>query len=68
MDLLELPDKDTAASPYLAGNLKNAPDKQAAKDFFKSLESEKAGSIYKKCRSLPINQKGMTNEEKRYLV
>jgi len=55
MDLLEIPDKDVAASPYLADNLKNAPDKQAAKDFFKSLESERAGSIYKKCRSLPIN-------------
>jgi ABC-type molybdate transport system substrate-binding protein len=55
VDLLQIPDKDTAASPYLAVNLKNAPDKQAARDFFKSLESERADSIHKKCRSLPIN-------------
>jgi hypothetical protein len=31
-------------------------------------KAKEGGSIYEKCRSLPINEKGMTNEEKRYLV
>lgn len=47
-ELVEIPVTENIAATYVAGQLKNAPHQQAAKDFMDFLVSEKAKAIYRK--------------------
>ncbi|RYE05289.1 MAG: ABC transporter substrate-binding protein [Rickettsiaceae bacterium] len=47
-ELVEIPVTENIAATYVAGQLKNAPHQQAAKDFMGFLVSEKAKAIYRK--------------------
>jgi ABC-type molybdate transport system substrate-binding protein len=46
--LVNIPDDENIKATYIAGELKNAPHKQAAKDFINFLTSKTAKDIYKK--------------------
>ncbi|MEO8820827.1 MAG: substrate-binding domain-containing protein [Ginsengibacter sp.] len=48
VDLVNIPDDENITATYMAGELKNAPHKQAAKDFMNFLTSKTAKDIYKK--------------------
>ena len=48
IDMVPIPDKENIRATYMAGQLKNAPHKKAAKDFMNFLTSETAKNIYKK--------------------
>jgi len=48
VDMVEIPEKENVSSTYVAGQLKNAPHPQAAKDFLAFLASPTAKAIYKK--------------------
>lgn len=48
IDMVTIPDNENINATYMAGQLKNAPHKQAAKDFMNFLASETAKNIYKK--------------------
>lgn len=47
-ELIEIPSTENIAATYVAGQMKNAPHLQAAKDFMDFLVSEKAKAIYRK--------------------
>ncbi len=47
-ELIEIPTTENIAATYVAGQMKNAPHIQAAKDFMDFLVSEKAKAIYRK--------------------
>jgi len=47
-ELIEIPATENIAATYVAGQMKNAPHLQAAKDFMDFLVSEKAKAIYRK--------------------
>jgi len=46
--MIEIPEKENIHAQYIAGQLKNAPHPQAAKDFMDFLVSPQANAIYKK--------------------
>lgn len=48
VDMVEIPASENVNATYMAGILKDAPHKQAAKDFMQFLVSDTAKSIYKK--------------------
>jgi ABC-type molybdate transport system substrate-binding protein len=48
IDLVEIPDKENIEVTYVAGQMKNAPHAQAAKDFMDFMISAKAREIYLK--------------------
>ena len=48
VDMVTIPDTENIKATYIAGQMKNAPHKQAAKDFMAFLVSATAKSIYKK--------------------
>lgn len=48
VDLVNIPDSENIKATYIAGELKNAPHPQAAKDFMNFLTSKTAKDIYKK--------------------
>jgi ABC-type molybdate transport system substrate-binding protein len=48
VDMVEIPANENITATYVAGQLKNAPHKQAAKDFMNFLVSPTAKAIYKK--------------------
>lgn len=48
IDMVPIPDNENIKATYMAGQLKNAPHKKAAKDFMNFLTSETAKNIYKK--------------------
>lgn len=48
VDMVEVPENENIQAQYIAGLLKAAPHKQAAKDFMNFLISAKAKAIYKK--------------------
>lgn len=48
IDMVEIPDKYNVDATYMAGELKNAPHKKAAKKFMKFLGSKEAHELYKK--------------------
>ncbi|QEM19077.1 ABC transporter substrate-binding protein [Mucilaginibacter sp. P4] len=48
VELVEVPEKENIEAQYVAGLLKTAPHKQAAKDFMTFLVSARAKEIYKK--------------------
>jgi molybdate transport system substrate-binding protein len=48
VELIEIPEKENIHAQYIAGQMKNAPHAQAAKDFMDFLISPQAGAIYKK--------------------
>lgn len=48
VEMIAIPDKENISATYMAGLLKDATHKQAAKDFLQFLTSETAKNIYKK--------------------
>jgi molybdate transport system substrate-binding protein len=48
VDMVEIPDSENIRANYIAGQLKNAPHQQAARDFMRFLISETAKAIYRK--------------------
>lgn len=48
VEMITIPDKENITATYMAGILKNAPHKEAAKDFMQFLKSNTAKDIYKK--------------------
>lgn len=56
--MVEIPDKHNVIAVYTAAAMKNAPHKQAAKDFLTFLMSEKGQSIYKSYHFMPPPSKG----------
>ncbi len=48
VELIPIPDKENISAGYIAGLMKNAPHKQAAKDFMEFLTSATAKAIYRK--------------------
>lgn len=48
IELIEIPSTENITATYVAGQMKNAPHIQAAKDFVDFLVSEKAKAIYRK--------------------
>lgn len=48
VEMIEVPETENIRSQYIAGQLKNAPHPEAAKDFMEFLVGEEAGAIYKK--------------------
>lgn len=48
VELIEIPEKENIQAQYVAGQLKNAPHMQAAKDFMDFLVSPQAKAIYRK--------------------
>lgn len=48
LETINIPDNENITASYIAGLLKNAPHKQAAKDFMGFLTSPVAKAIYKK--------------------
>ena len=48
VEMIEIPEKENIHAQYIAGELKNAPHPQAAKDFMKFLVSAEANAVYKK--------------------
>lgn len=48
VELITIPDQENIQATYMAGTLKNAPHKQAAKDFLKFLQGSTARAIYHK--------------------
>ncbi|MGN6617011.1 MAG: molybdate ABC transporter substrate-binding protein [Ilyomonas sp.] len=47
-EMITIPAEENIRATYIAGSLKNAPHKQAARDFLKFLTSKTAKDIYKK--------------------
>jgi ABC-type molybdate transport system substrate-binding protein len=48
IDMIEIPVAENIGATYIAGQLKNAPHQQAARDFMDFLVSPAATAIYKK--------------------
>ena len=48
VEMITIPAEENIRATYIAGSLKNAPHKQAAKDFLDFLTSKTAKDIYKK--------------------
>lgn len=48
VEMIEVPETENIRSQYIAGQLKNAPHPEAAKDFMDFLVSNEASAIYKK--------------------
>ncbi|MGY0041340.1 molybdate ABC transporter substrate-binding protein [Pedobacter sp. NJ-S-72] len=48
VEMIEIPEKENIHAQYFAGQLKNAPHPEAAKDFMDFLVSAQANAIYKK--------------------
>ncbi|MBB2151341.1 molybdate ABC transporter substrate-binding protein [Pedobacter gandavensis] len=48
VEMIEVPDTENIRSQYIAGQLKNAPHPEAAKDFMDFLVGAEANAIYKK--------------------
>lgn len=48
VEMIEVPETENIRSQYIAGQLKNAPHPEAAKDFMDFLVGAEAGAIYKK--------------------
>ncbi|WP_222538647.1 molybdate ABC transporter substrate-binding protein [Pedobacter polysacchareus] len=48
VEMIEVPEAENIRSQYIAGQLKNAPHPEAAKDFMDFLVGAEAGAIYKK--------------------
>ncbi|WP_083252117.1 molybdate ABC transporter substrate-binding protein [Pedobacter steynii] len=48
IEIIEIPDKENIQATYMAGQLKKAPHKQAAKDFMDFIISKKGKEIYRK--------------------
>jgi len=48
VDLIEIPEKENIQAQYIAGEMKDAPHKQAAKDFMDFLTSTEAKKVYQK--------------------
>jgi len=48
VELIEIPESENISATYVAGQLKNAPHAQAAKDFMDFLVSPAANAIYRK--------------------
>lgn len=48
VELIDIPEKDNITAQYIAGEMKDAPHKQAARDFMDFLTSAAAKSVYRK--------------------
>lgn len=56
VDLIEIPDEQNVSSTYMAGLMKEAPRKQAGRDFLAFLGGETAKQIYKKYGFTPVDR------------
>lgn len=48
VEIITIPENENIQATYMAGTLKNAPHKQAAKDFLRFLKTDTAKAIYRK--------------------